>query len=110
MLVRLGGKATHVDIEAWHRADFGGITDDAVIQALERRADLKAGKKFARLPADENGVIAEICVVKEQDVHRCLALPQERHLDGRPDNLFWMACRLVGVTIEGRLAFTVLPL
>ncbi len=107
--VRLGGRITHVEVEAHHRADFGDKTDREVMEELERRADVKAGAKFGALPSDEVGVIAVVCVVQHEDVHRPFELGRVLPLGGR-NSIGWMPLRLVGVAHPDGLRFAILPL
>jgi hypothetical protein len=109
--VRIGGKATHVEVEAVHRAEFGDKTDEEVRSNLARRAVEKAERKFPALPANEVGVVAEVCVVRGEDVRRrvksgVLSLPDSA-------SAFWMPLRLVGVAdpkTPQDLRFAIMPL
>jgi hypothetical protein len=107
--VRIAGVVTHVEVEAFHRAEFASISDAELLAELEHRADAKAAK-FVDLPLDETGVVGITCVVKDADVSRTLAVPGIAELPGRPKNVKWMGCRLVGVRHNGELRFALLPL
>ena len=94
--VRLAGRITHVEVEAHHLADFGDQTDEQVMAELERRADPKAGKKFADMPKDHVGVVAEVCVLTGPDVERRIH-PPIKALPGRGENVGWTAWMLAVV-------------
>lgn len=106
--VRLGGVTTHVEVEAFHRADFSGATDEELIAVLERRADMKAGLKFVELPTDEQGVVSIVAVVRGADAHRALSLPVQQ-IPGRNPNIKWMVTRLVGLSGPNGLEFGLVP-
>jgi hypothetical protein len=108
--VNIAGRVTHVDVEAFHRADFSSTDDAGLKHRLRSRADEKARKKFRDLPIGEVGVVAEVCVLRGADVERQLEkpLPVEDlpNLPGRK----WMALRLVGVRHPDGLRFAIMPL
>jgi hypothetical protein len=106
--VVLRGKVTHVEVEAWHRADFREMTDEELKAELEHRAEEKAGKKFGELPPDEQGVIAVVCVIRESDATRRLPVPP-LPLPCGPSR-YWMPVRLVGTAAPDEPRFMLLPL
>jgi len=108
--VRLGGHITHLEVEAHHRADFGKSTDDGLKVELERRAEAKADQKFGALPQGERGVVAVVCVLQNQDVHRAFEPRHIFRLRRAGDSLGWMPLRLVGVVHPDGLRFAILPL
>lgn len=106
--VRLNGRVTHVEVEAVHRAVLGGKTDAEVRSELEWRANEKAAKKFGALPNNEAGVVAEVCVIRGEDIERRI----QTQVMGLPgwSAVAWMPLRLVGVRRSDGLGFAILPL
>lgn len=98
--VRLkNGRTAHVDVEAVHKPEIGGKTDDEIRATLEARAQEKADAKFGHLPPGEAGIVAQVAVVSDSDVDRRFErapVRAPRPLPGRVDQ-FWMPLRLVGV-------------
>lgn len=93
------GITAHVDVETFHKPEFGDRTDTEVRALFEARALAKADAKFGHLPPGEAGIVAEVAVVSTNDVDRRFERPQvraPRPLLGRV-NQFWMPLRLVGV-------------
>lgn len=105
--IRLRGKITHVEVEAFHAPSFEQRSDPEVIAELAARADRKAAK-FRDLAADEAGIVAVICVISEKDQGRRFSIPVQ-HVAGRAPNVGWMAHRLVGVDHPDGLRFALTP-
>ena len=93
------GITTHVDVEAFHKPEFGSKTDEEIRDALEVRAHHKASAKFRDLPPGEVGIVAEVAIVSIEDVGRRFErtpMRPPRPVTGLA-NRFWMPLRLVGV-------------
>ncbi|WP_147470176.1 hypothetical protein [Corallococcus sp. AB049A] len=108
--VSTAGGLLHVEIETYHKAELANKTEAEIIAELEHRATLKSNKKFKTLPANENGVIAIVCVLSGQDVRQEKTITSSAKALGTSKNIHWIACRLVGVRDERGLRPTILPL